>query len=46
MVFDDGFTTVPTEAGTISQESWLHIITLPAARLQVQLDQEDAPDLR
>lgn len=45
VVFDDGFTTVPSGDGNISQESWLNIITLPTARLQICLDQDDDPDL-
>lgn len=44
-VFDDAFTTVASPEGTISQDAWLSIITLPTARLQVQLDKEDDPEL-
>jgi hypothetical protein len=45
VVFDDGFTIVPSPEGGISQDLWLKIITLPMARLQSHLDQEDDPDL-
>jgi hypothetical protein len=44
MVFDDGFTTMPLGDGSILQESWLNLITLPTSRLQICLDQDD-PDL-
>ena len=33
VVFDDYFSTVPSEQGTIDQASWLKLITFPSARL-------------
>ena len=43
VVFDDYFSTVPSEQGTIDQASWLKLITFPSARLQYIFDESDDP---
>jgi len=43
VVFDDYFSTVPSEEGTIDQASWLKLITFPSARLQCVFDEADDP---
>ena len=45
VVYDDMFTTVHSSVEQVS-ELWRNFFTLPSARLQVPLDEEDEPELQ
>ena len=39
-IFDDSFTMVPADDGKIDADTWMHIVQLTSARLQIVLDED------